>query len=61
MSWFKSSSLDGTNYNEGVKEMAFDTGRTEWSVISFYKHNANNIVSNMTFSLQLKMQNIYVP
>ena len=55
MSWLESGSLDGSNDNKGVKEMTFDTRRTEWSVISFYKHNTNYIVSNVSFSLELQI------
>ena len=51
--WFKASSLDGSNNYECMQEMTFDTGRTKWSIISFYENNANNVISNMTFPLQL--------
>ena len=51
--WFKTSSWDGSNSYECIQEMTFDTGRTKWSIISLYENNANNVISNMTFSLQL--------
>ena len=56
MSWLKSGSLDGTNNNEGMKKMTFDAGGTKWGVISFYEYNANDIVSNVTLLLQLKLK-----
>ena len=55
MSWLETGSLDGTNNNEGMKEMAFDAGGTKRGVISFYKHNTNYIVSNVSFSLELQI------
>ena len=51
MSWLETGSLDGTNNNEGMKKMAFDAGGTKRGVISFYKHNTYNIVSNVTLLL----------
>ena len=51
MSWLESGSLDGTNNNECMKKMAFDAGGTKWGVISFYEHNTNDIVSDVTFLL----------
>ena len=55
MSWLEASSLYGSNDNKGVKEMTFDARRTKWGVISFYKHNTNYIVSNVSFSLELQI------
>ena len=55
MSWLEAGSLDSPNDDKGVKEMTFNTRWTEWSIISFYKHNTNYIVSNVSFSLELQI------
>ena len=55
MSWFESGSLDGSNDNKRVKEMTFNTRWTKWSIISLYEYNTNDIVSNVSFSLELQI------
>lgn len=41
------------HHNEGVQKVAFYAGRREMCVVSFEENDANDIVANMPFSLQL--------
>ena len=47
--------------DEGVKEMRFDAGRREVGRVGFEKDDADDIVADVPFSLQLINQNASPP
>jgi hypothetical protein len=42
------------DHNESVEKVALDAGRGKGSVVGFQEHDANDVIADVTFALELK-------